>query len=1174
MTLGTVASVFALGLLYSGVLAYGLITAHFSQAATVTWDGGGSDTNWSTAANWTTDTAPSSTDIVIFDGTSVTSSVIDGGFHGTVTGVQILSGYTGSIPQNRSLTVTGAFIMGTSTAGIFLGGTTTIDINGEFTLRAGTFRATSATTSIASHFLPTGGTFEHNNGTIEWDGGVDPTIININTDLTLANLTINKTTSSIGMGYEENGDGVVYVTGTLRLVNGQLTKPNPNERIIIEAQGPVIHETTWGGGGTSIIRVTGAARTIELAANGSLSRLDIDAPGTVVNMNGTGTTTIFGLRLLNGTFNINSGHLNNPSFLTVDGAASTFTSTSSGRLYIESQLIVTNGGTITLGTGSIQIGTAMTVSGSGSSASFASSSQVVFEQDSGQLTETISVGAGATFSLPSTTTYISAATTTISGTLNHNNGTVILDGNTQALAGNPTFYNLTKTVTTTATTTLHVPSNATTTIAGALTVTGTSTGHFYIYGSTPGTQANIDPQGPRTISNVELRDIRNRGSTIDVSGQNVVDGGNNGGFLGMIDLTYPTPPGNLTISSVAPGSATVAFGGATTEVNFREYKMFYKLGSAGVTTTDTRSPRLHSALGSITYGGATTTIVGGMSDPSVPYVMNIGSDAYNNVSRATANSRFIHRRIPTNLIAVDVTSSTMAHTWSANGNAANIGYNIEDSDNAGRSSGWVTSTSYTFRNLTPAHAYRFEIKARNTELRETDFVLMASPENTLPWSSGSPSPPPPPPPPTPGAGDGSGNTGGGAGETAPDDTPPETVAAFTINDGAAETDSRAATLYMNVSAATDMAFSNTPDFAESFFVPYAATYPWTLTDGAGEKTVTARFRSSGGTYLDLEDSIRLVTAVAAAPSDESPPQAELPTLPASEGSEPPTSEPPGASPATDDNNNAVPPPEPMPNPPTTNTPAAEQPTAGAPTVIGERLSATDVGVWIGQGRIRAGDLSSEAVATFAGDTVHLIIRNARASATDLEEARVNIGDTSLPFTPESDAGVHRAVLQVHDEDSITGEIAVTYRSGETQRFPFKIESEPFGVVKDSTTNAPLEGVTVTLFTGDGGRWPSEVYGQSNPQITHATGEYGFIVPPGVYELEMKKDGYTTTRERVSVTNALLNLSRTLPRALPVTTPRNTSVTKRPTVPVRLVEIVRRQLRPPPLSAFFGMRKRS
>ena len=64
-------------------------------AADITWDGGGGagDNNWSTAANWSGDSVPGSSDNVTFDGTSTKACTVDSA--ATMYSLTISSGYTG-----------------------------------------------------------------------------------------------------------------------------------------------------------------------------------------------------------------------------------------------------------------------------------------------------------------------------------------------------------------------------------------------------------------------------------------------------------------------------------------------------------------------------------------------------------------------------------------------------------------------------------------------------------------------------------------------------------------------------------------------------------------------------------------------------------------------------------------------------------------------------------------------------------------------------------------------------------------------------------------------------------------------------------------------------------------------------------------------------------------------
>jgi len=78
-------------------------------AAVITWDGGGSTSNWSDALNWTSDTTPESRDTAVFSDTSTKNSTIDAAFSGQIGNIIINTGYTGAISQVRNITVFGSF---------------------------------------------------------------------------------------------------------------------------------------------------------------------------------------------------------------------------------------------------------------------------------------------------------------------------------------------------------------------------------------------------------------------------------------------------------------------------------------------------------------------------------------------------------------------------------------------------------------------------------------------------------------------------------------------------------------------------------------------------------------------------------------------------------------------------------------------------------------------------------------------------------------------------------------------------------------------------------------------------------------------------------------------------------------------------------------------------------
>ena len=70
------------------------------------WDGEGGDNNGTTAANWSGDTVPSSSDVAIFDRTSSKNAVLDAGFPTTLHGLVIEDSYGGVITQTINLALT------------------------------------------------------------------------------------------------------------------------------------------------------------------------------------------------------------------------------------------------------------------------------------------------------------------------------------------------------------------------------------------------------------------------------------------------------------------------------------------------------------------------------------------------------------------------------------------------------------------------------------------------------------------------------------------------------------------------------------------------------------------------------------------------------------------------------------------------------------------------------------------------------------------------------------------------------------------------------------------------------------------------------------------------------------------------------------------------------------
>ena len=199
-----------------GAFLVSMSFTNYATAATRTWDGEGTDGDWSTCENWSSDTCPTSTDAVLFDGVaSVKDSIVDAAFGGTVTSISITSGYTGTTTLARALTVSGTGVsFSHSGGGLDISGQilTLSGSSGSLISSGGTFVASNATT-----------TFSSNSGTQTltctgtWPGVLDPGSSTASFTLSSGcNATLAKTISKQG-SITLAGDATAQVGSTITL---------------------------------------------------------------------------------------------------------------------------------------------------------------------------------------------------------------------------------------------------------------------------------------------------------------------------------------------------------------------------------------------------------------------------------------------------------------------------------------------------------------------------------------------------------------------------------------------------------------------------------------------------------------------------------------------------------------------------------------------------------------------------------------------------------------------------------------------------------------------------------------------------------------------------------------------------------------------------------------------
>lgn len=207
------------------------------QAATRTWDGGGADNNWATAANWVGDVAPSAGDALVFAGSvrlsavnnystntefsSITFSAGAGNFNLSGNAINITGGVTAIAANNTAGTMTISlpfkFTTNVPTITTTSGGTLTVSGNVDnfsWTITC----AGTGTLSISGVLSGSGGIIKNGSGTLNF------TNTNTYTGGTTLNTGILSTSQAGGFG---NISGAITINGgTLRSSRGSVLTLN------------------------------------------------------------------------------------------------------------------------------------------------------------------------------------------------------------------------------------------------------------------------------------------------------------------------------------------------------------------------------------------------------------------------------------------------------------------------------------------------------------------------------------------------------------------------------------------------------------------------------------------------------------------------------------------------------------------------------------------------------------------------------------------------------------------------------------------------------------------------------------------------------------------------------------------------------------------------------------
>ncbi|MDD4988901.1 MAG: hypothetical protein PHV42_00545 [Candidatus Pacebacteria bacterium] len=494
---------------------------------------------------------------------------------------------TGSFIQAPGTTITGG--AGTVSINIDARGSATID--GVVSLNAASTINIGQTNAVANP--PTSVTFT-GNITGNAIGTNPPLVVSSNGGIT-ENSGANLGTSLLPLGTIQM-NAKVSGTGTFLLGNmqskgssghinvGVSTKPGA----ITQQSGTVLTLVTDSSGNVINLNATGAIGTVSVpmrvslagTTNNSVSAASTSSGGIYIDSAGAlrlnTTTTASG--------SINIGTVNIPTSLlvigSVTGGSGAVTMVTSGVMTQSAGTISTTGGA-NISLTSEGASTLQTVNSAGTLTLFKNSSAATYTIGTFTITSagTFTISPGVTVTAGATTFNISGDWTD-NGIFNAGTSAVNLTGTNQAIHGNTTFYDLTKTVSTART--LTFDASSTQTISHTLTLAGAVGQNLSLRSSSPGTQWNINPQGTRPVSRVDVQDSVNTNVT-PINPANSVDSGNTvnwftAAYLAITGSASMTAGGSQIITIKAydsynsfimsyVGDKSMTFSGARTSVN-------------------------------------------------------------------------------------------------------------------------------------------------------------------------------------------------------------------------------------------------------------------------------------------------------------------------------------------------------------------------------------------------------------------------------------------------------------------------------------------------------------------------------------------------------------------------------------------------------------------------------
>ncbi len=257
------------------------------------WIGNGG--NWNSAANWSAvsggtgnATVPGTSDIAIFDGSSGPCTI---NTNASVAGLQLQTGFVGTVTQSDDATVQVGASHYIQDAGTFLGGTKSFTMAaGNFTVNAGDFRAGSGQVLVFSQrFAVPGARFTAGTSFIRFETASNAGIMNISNTtpdvLYLGNVRVASTAGNESRTLHFDKGVSVVVTGLFEMAGSRiLTINGPG---LLSARGDVLVGTRDYSQGSVCLVLDGTGPQTLTGNGGALPILSVEKPSGSLNLAGT-----------------------------------------------------------------------------------------------------------------------------------------------------------------------------------------------------------------------------------------------------------------------------------------------------------------------------------------------------------------------------------------------------------------------------------------------------------------------------------------------------------------------------------------------------------------------------------------------------------------------------------------------------------------------------------------------------------------------------------------------------------------------------------------------------------------------------------------------------------------------------------------------------------------------